>query len=124
MARSAVVARPTCHRSSPRSRCICGIRTQAMDRAINALPSDDQDGFDNALAQVINAADTLDHRIELAQAVIELRDQGHIPPKLAAVAVRELDRERSAFHLSSVSESLVILAGDRPTPVGLFVAMT
>jgi hypothetical protein len=99
-----------------------GISTPAMDRAIHALRSDDQDGFDNALAQVVTAVDTLDRRIELAQAVIELRDHGRIPPKLAAVAVLELDRVKSAFLLSSVAESLVVLAGDQPTPAGLLVA--
>jgi hypothetical protein len=99
-----------------------GITTPDVNRAINALRSDDQDGFDNALRRVIAAVDTLERRIELAQAVIGLRDEGRIPPKLAAVAVLELDRKKSAFLLSSVAESLVVLADDQPTPAGLTVA--
>jgi len=38
------------------------------------------------------------------------------------VAVLELDREESAFLLSSVAESLAVLAGNQPTPAGLLVA--
>jgi hypothetical protein len=99
-----------------------GIVTPDMDRVINALRNDDDAEFDQALGKVVPAVDTLERRIELAQAVIELRDQGRISAKLAAVAVLELDREESAFFLSSVAESLAVLAGDQPTPSGLLLA--
>ena len=99
-----------------------GIITPDMDRAVNALRNDDEDGFNIALGRVVTAVDTLEGRIGLALAVIELRDHGRISPKLAAVAVLELDREQSAFFLSSVAESLIVLASDQPTPAGLFVA--
>jgi hypothetical protein len=72
----------------------------------------------------VPAVDTLERRIELAQAVIALRDQGRIPAKLAAVAVFELDREESVFFLSSVAESLAALAGSEATPTGLLTATT
>ena len=99
-----------------------GIITPHMDRAINALRDADGAGFDEALGQVVTAVDTLERRIELANAVIELRNQRRVPPKLAAVAVLDLDREESVFFLSSVAESLAVLAGDQPTPAGLLVA--
>jgi hypothetical protein len=98
------------------------IITPDMERAINALRDDDDTTFDEALGKVVPAVDTLERRIELAQTVIELRDQGRIPAKLAAVAVLELDREESAFFLSSVAESLAVLAGGQPMPAGLLVA--
>ena len=66
--------------------------TADMDRAINALRDDHGTVFDEALGKVVPAVDTLERRIELAQAVIALRDQERIPAKLAAVAVFELDR--------------------------------
>ncbi len=99
-----------------------GIITPDMERAIDALRDDDHAGFDEALGRVVPAVDTLERRIELAQAVIELRDQGRVPPKLAAIAVLELDRPESTFFLSSVAESLAVLAGDRRTPAGLLLS--
>jgi hypothetical protein len=54
--------------------------------------------------------------------VITLRDQGRIPATLAALAVFSLDRERSTFFLSSVAESIAVMAGDKRTPAGLLVA--
>ena len=99
-----------------------GIITADMDRAINALRDDHGTAFDEALGRVVPAVDTLERRIELAQAVIALRDQGRIPAKLAAVAVLELDREESVFFLSSAAESLSALAGSETTPTGLLTA--
>jgi hypothetical protein len=99
-----------------------GILTPDMDRAIDALQDDDDEEFDRALNKVVPEVDSSDRRIELAQAVITLRDQGRIPPKLAAVAVLELDGKESTLFLSSVAESLAVLAGERRTPSGLIVA--
>jgi hypothetical protein len=99
-----------------------GILTPDMDRAIAALQDDDPDEFDQALGQVVPAVDTVDRRVELARAVLALRDQGRIPPRLAGVAVLELDGKESTLFLSSVAESLAVLAGDRSTPAGLLVA--
>ena len=99
-----------------------GILTSEMDRAIAALQDDDGDEFDHVLGQVVPTVDTVDRRVELAQAVIALRDQGRIPRRLAAVAVIELDGKESTLFLSSVAESLAVLAGDRTTPAGLLVA--
>ena len=96
--------------------------TADMDRAINALRDDHGTVFDEALGKVVPAVDTLERRIELAQAVIALRDQERIPAKLAAVAVFELDREESVFFLSSVAESLAAFAGSAATPTGLLTA--
>ena len=66
--------------------------------------------------------DTDDRRIELARAVIKLRDQARLPPAMAAAAVLELDRPESILFRSSVAESMAVLAGDQRTPAGLLVA--
>jgi SEC-C motif len=99
------------------------IITADMDRAINALRDDHGTVFDEALGRVVPAVDTLERRIELAQGVIALRDQGRIPAKLAAVAVLELDREKSVFFLSAVAESLAArVRCETTTPTGLLTA--
>jgi len=90
-----------------------GIITPDMDRAINALSDDDDEEFDEALDKVVSAIDSADQRLDLAQAVLRLRDQGQINRKFAAIAVLELDRGESMVFRSSVAESLAILAGDQ-----------
>ena len=74
------------------------------------------------LAKVVPSVDTLDQRINLAWAVMALRDQGRISAKLAAMAVFELDREQSILFTSAVAESVGVLAGDQRTPNGLLIA--
>ena len=99
-----------------------GILTPDMDRAIAALQDDDDEEFDLALNKAVPEVDSIDRRIELARTVITLRNNGRIPPMLAAVAVLDLDGKDSTLFLSSVAESLAVLAGDRRTPAGLIVA--
>jgi SEC-C motif len=98
------------------------ILTPDVDRAVRALRGDDGDAFDEALAKVVSMVDTLDRKIDLAQAVVVLRDAGRISPKLAALAVFDLDRPDSSLFLSSVAESIGVLAGEERTPTGLLVA--
>jgi len=98
------------------------IRTPHIDRAIGALQDGEDDVFDHELAHVVPLVDDAEHRTTLARAVLALRDQGRISSKLAALAVLELDRETSTFFMSSVAESIAVLAGDQHTPSGLLVA--
>ncbi len=98
-----------------------GIITPEIERAIHALRCADNEEFDRALDTVVPSVDTLERRVELAEAVITLWDQGPIPAALAA-AVFSLDRESSTFFLSTVAESIAVLAGDKRTPAGLLVA--
>jgi hypothetical protein len=99
-----------------------GIITPDLDQAITALRDGDDDGFDQALERLVATLDTVDRRIDLARAVVALRDQGRIPETLAAIAVVELDRPESILFKSSVAEAISILAGDQRTPSGLLVA--
>lgn len=98
------------------------IRPPHLDRAIRALQDDEDDVFDHELAHVVPLVDDAEHRSALARAVLALRDKGRISSKLAALAVLELDRETSIFFMSSVAESIAVLAGDQQTPSGLLVA--
>ena len=99
-----------------------GIITPDMDRAIDALRDDDGEAFDDALDQVLDAIDSPERRLALAEAVLRLRDQGQITRKFAAMAVLELDRPESMLFRSSVAESLAVLAGEQRTPAGLLLA--
>ncbi len=98
------------------------ITTLDMERAINALRDDDCDSFDEALDKVLDAIDSPEQRLALAQGLLRLRDQGQIKRKFAAMAVLELDRPESILFRSSVAESLAVLAGEQHTPAGLFLA--
>jgi hypothetical protein len=100
-----------------------GIITPDLDRAILALHEDDGDEFDRILDRVVPTVDTAPRRVELAHAVIALRDQGLIRPILAAIAVVDLDQDESILFTSSVAQSISVLAGDQSTPGGLFVAL-
>jgi hypothetical protein len=99
-----------------------GIITPDIDDAIRALQDDDGDEFDRILDLVVPTVDTVQRRIDLAHAALSLRDQGRIPPLLAALAVLDLDEEESILLISSVAESISVLAGDQPTPSGLLIA--
>jgi hypothetical protein len=99
-----------------------GILTPDMGRAISALQDDDAEIFGEVLDKVVADIDSPYRRLELARAVLALRDEGRIPSQLAATAVIDLDGKESSLFLSSVAESLSVLAGDRPTPAGILVA--
>jgi len=99
-----------------------GILTPEIDLAVDALRTDDGEEFDEALPAVVRMVDTVDRRLELARAVVRLRDDGRIPSRLAALAILELDREYSTLFRSSVAQSLAVLAGEERTPTGLLVA--
>jgi hypothetical protein len=98
------------------------IWTPQLDRAVKALQEDDTEEFDGALTDVLGKLDTVVHRLQLARAVVMLRDAGQLSKKLAALAVIELDREYSALFASSVAESIAVVARDQRTPAGLEVA--
>lgn len=98
------------------------ILTPDVDRAVEALRVRDVDEFDRVLPRVLSELDTVARRLDLARAVVALRDAGRIPRQLAALAVMDLDCEGSALFTSSVAESLGVLAGDQRTPGGLLVA--
>ena len=98
--------------------------TPAEGRAIQAILSQRVDVPDEAtsgfvfevIGEVQATVDSPTRRIELARAVLSLRDEGRIPPDVAAVAVLELDREMSTLFAGSVLASLLPLDWERRTP--------
>ena len=98
--------------------------TPVEERAIQAILSQRVRVSDEALAgfvcelmgEVMAAVDSPTRRIELGRAVLSLRDEGRIPPDVAAAAVLELDREKSDLFLCSVFMSLMPFDCERWTP--------
>ena len=95
-----------------------------IERARAALDDEDEDAFDDALWEVAPQFDTPPRRLELARAIIALRDAGKVDPKIAAVAVFDLSEgDSSAVFISSIAEAIGVSAGDSRTPAGLYVAV-
>jgi SEC-C motif len=94
-----------------------------IERARAALDGDDLDAFDEALFAVAETLDTPAQRLELARAILKLRDAGRVHPEVAAAAVFDLSEgESSAVFISSVAEAIGVATGDSRTPSGLIVA--
>lgn len=99
-----------------------GIVTPEVEAAIDALDDPDHENFDKALWGAARFLNTVERRLELAEAVLALRDRGLISPKLAAVAIFDLNSEDSALFLSSLAQAIVVAGGEETTPSGLLVA--
>jgi len=96
-----------------------------VERARQALEEegDDGDAFLDALEELTEALDTPERRLGLARAVIALRDAGRVDPRVAAVAMFDLDAgSRPALLTNSVAESLAVITGRSRTPAGLVIA--
>lgn len=97
--------------------------TPDVDRLLVAIEDDDLDGIDSALPAVLARVDTPLARAELARAVLALRDQGRIDPKVAAVALIELSAPKLQRLVSSaVVQAAGVIVGEVPTPSGLLIA--
>ncbi len=90
----------------------------AMDRGIDALQEDDDVDELQPHRKVVPEFDSMERRIQLALAVLTLREQGSIPSRLAAIAVEVLVGEESTLVQSPIPESLAVLAGDLCAPAG------
>ena len=98
------------------------LSSPAVERARAALDDDDTEAFDDALREVVEQLDTPERRLDLARAIVAFKEAGRIDPKVAAVAIFDLnDRSGSDVLLSSIAESIGVSAGDTRTPAGLFV---
>lgn len=96
-----------------------------VERARGAIEDDGDDGdpFLEAVEDIVHELDTPGLRLELATAVIALRDAGRVDPKVAAVAMFDLTSETcSALLTNSVAESVAVDAGHSRTPAGLIIA--
>jgi hypothetical protein len=96
-----------------------------VERARQALEEegDDEDPFLDAVEELAEELDTPARRLELARAVVALRDAGCVEPGVAAVAMFDLNVESCpALLTNSVAESIAVSAGHSRTPGGLVIA--
>jgi hypothetical protein len=97
--------------------------TPDVDRLLVAIEKGDVDDIDDALPAVLARVDTPVARAELARAVLTLRDQDRIDPRVAAVALIELSAPKLPRLVSAaVVEAAGLVVGDVTTPSGLLVA--
>lgn len=100
-----------------------GLHTPEIDRAAHAISAGGNgDHFDTVLQDAKSAIDTIERRLQLARAVIALRDSGRISRSLAAVAIIDLNQPGSALVTSALAQAIAVAAGKEPTPTGLLVA--
>jgi len=97
--------------------------TPDVDRLLVAIEEGDLDGIEDALPAVLGRVDTPVARARLAQAVLALRDQDRIGPRVAAYALIELSVPKLQRLVSSaVAEAAGVMVGEVTTPSGLRVA--
>ena len=93
-----------------------------LDELIQAAINDDPDTADELIPAVLATVDTPSQRARLAQAVINLRDNGRLPPRQAAAALIDLAGETQALIRASLINAIFINTGQIPTPGGLRLA--
>jgi len=99
-----------------------GILTPELEEAMFAFTEKGGDDFDAALEALLVTLDTFERRLELAEAVLCLRDQGLVPPEIAAVAIFDLGNEDSALMASALVQAIAVKSGTESTPSGLILA--
>jgi hypothetical protein len=99
------------------------IVTPEDEMLLDAMSTDDLDGFDVAFPRVLDRFDTPRVRARLTHAVIALRETGRITPELAAIAIFDLaDRQSTDFVQSAIVHGYGVAAGALATPSGLKVS--
>jgi hypothetical protein len=93
-----------------------------LGRLIEALEGENLEGADDALVEALASVDTPPARAALARAVVELRENGHLDARLAAVAVLELASRSQALVRASLVEATSVAAGVTTTPGGIIIA--
>jgi len=99
-----------------------GVLSLEIEQAMHTCWSHDDEGFDEAIRDTARMLDTFERRLELAEAVLALRDRGLVDPALAAVAIIDLNQAESVLLLSSLAQTIAVASGDEKTPSGLLVA--
>lgn len=98
-----------------------GLLTPELGRLLDAVAADDELALDDALEEALAQVDTVPSRVDLARAVVALRDAGRIERRLAALALVDLERTRTVL-AASLLEAAAIATGQARTPAGLYVA--
>jgi hypothetical protein len=97
------------------------VLTPELGRLLDAVADEDELAFDDALDAALAQIDTVAARVALARAVVALRDAGRIEPRLAAIALVDLERAEGLLSASLI-EAAAIATGQARTPGGLLVA--
>ncbi|HEY5272141.1 MAG TPA: SEC-C metal-binding domain-containing protein [Acidimicrobiales bacterium] len=98
------------------------LETPEIGRARSAFDEGDYEDLDEILEQAVALVDTPSHRLDLAQAVLIQRDAGRIDPKVAALAVMDLNQARSTLMMAALAQAIAVANGNNATPSGLLVA--
>jgi SEC-C motif len=93
-----------------------------LQRLREAIEHDDPDWGWDALTAVHKQIDTPRQRARLADAIVRLRDQGHINRRQAAYALLDLSTSSTRFVAASLLEAVAVSAGASRTPGGLHIA--
>jgi SEC-C motif len=99
-----------------------GILTPEIEEAMFAFSDKGEDDFDRALQGVLVTLDTFERRLELAEAVLRLRDEGRVPPAIAGIAIFDLNNADSALLTSALAQAIAVKSGKEATPSGLILA--
>jgi hypothetical protein len=93
-----------------------------LERLRAAVDNDDENELEATLEPAVARIDTWERRCELARALILLRDSGKVEPRIAAVAMSDLNAKRSRMLESSLVEAIAVSVGAARTPASLVVA--
>jgi hypothetical protein len=88
----------------------------------HVIADDDPDWGWDALTAVAAQIDTSQQRAQLADALVQLRDQHRINRRQAAAAILDLDSHSTRFIGASVLEAVALSVGASRTPGGLTIA--
>ena len=99
-----------------------GLVTPAFSRLLDAVADDDDDELDDALPDALARVDTVEARAGLGRALLALRDRGRVGPRVAALALVDLEGGGEALLTASLLQATAIAAGVERTPGGLLVA--
>jgi hypothetical protein len=92
-----------------------------LGRLLDAVADDDPDALEDALPGALARVDTFQARAALARAVRALREAGRIHPRLAALALIDLEKGKTLL-TASLLRAAAIATGRARTPGGLLVA--
>lgn len=79
------------------------------------------DEFEAALLPAVAKVDSVFVRVELARAVLALRESGRITEQVAAAAFLDLDSESDCLVREALVGALAVQCGTSRTPAGLLL---
>ncbi|MGI8807672.1 MAG: SEC-C domain-containing protein [Acidimicrobiales bacterium] len=111
----------------PRLDLSCQLRlprllTLELERLRAAIADDDDDEMQRALPDALAQVDNVFVRVDLARAVLALREAERVPEQVAAAALLDLDSDANALVREALIAALAVDCGAACTPSGLVLA--